>query len=71
MELTDEERKLIGFALACYLDDAEKRLVKDEKRVGLGFSKEARKQLHQIEEITYTKLIPESWCGPKPAYWSR
>lgn len=60
IELNDNERASIGFALAAYLEDVEKRL----KRYP-----EAMKQIHEIERITYTKIIPEAWSGPKPLWW--
>jgi len=63
IELTDDEAALIGFALACYIEDTEKQIRKHpERKTGLP-------QLHRIEQLTYTKIIPNSWSGPKPSYW--
>lgn len=59
-ELTDAEKQLIGFALACYLEDAERKFKKNPA---------AMKQVKEIERITYTKIIPGSWSGPKPSDW--
>jgi len=62
-ELTPEEKKLLGFAIACYLEDLDKRL-RNIPRHLLSWQ-----QRNKIEKILYTKLIPESWKGPKPTYW--
>lgn len=67
-ELTEAEKHLIGFALACYLEDTEIRL-KKLKRQGNDVNG-ALFQLKTIERITYTKIIPNSWSGPKPKEWN-
>ena len=61
--ITDDERKLIGFALACYLEDFEKRLEKSNQ------NPKENTVFVSIEKLTYTKIIPESFSGPKPDYW--
>jgi len=67
MELTDEEQKFIGFHLACQLEDYDKQI---KKHCRDAKSKEAATaQWRRLEKLTYTKFIPESWCGPKPKYW--
>lgn len=67
IDLTDEERKFLGFRLAIHLEDSEKLLKKREKQ---GFNiLAAREQIQRLEQLTYTKIIPESWHEPKPSYW--
>ena len=65
-ELTIDEAKLIGFAVACYLEDLDKEIKKESRKRDM---KLAIEQRNRVEQIAYTKLIPESWCGPKPSYW--
>jgi hypothetical protein len=65
IELTDEERSLLGFHLACRLEDYEKEIKKAKPEFRAG----ATKQFRQLEKLIYTKVIPDSWCGPKPRYW--
>ena len=60
IDISDDEARLIGYHLACRLDDYERVAKK---------SPEARKQWQALEELIYTKVIPNSWCGPKPEYW--
>ena len=67
MNISDEERKFLGFHLACRLEDYEREIKKVAK--GHYDVSAATEQLHRLEELVYTELIPESWCGPKPAYW--
>lgn len=59
---SDEERKFIGFHLACQLEDYD-RMIKKTK------STQAIPQWRRLEKLIYTKIIPESWSGPKPKYW--
>lgn len=63
--LTAEERQLVGFHLACRLEDYDKQLKK------AGDPEIGRRMWQRLEEVTYTRIIPESWCGPKPAYWGQ
>lgn len=65
-DLTNDEMHLIGFALACYLEDLDKRLKKEGRNRDMSMAIEQR---NKIEQITYTKIIPNSWCGQKPSYW--
>lgn len=67
--MTEEDKKFIGFRLALHLEDSEKEIRKEEKK-GHDMTM-ARQQLERIEKLTYTEFIPESWCGPKPEYWSK
>lgn len=62
-ELTEEERTQLGFHLACRLEDLEKIAKKQKSDSGI------HKVIQELEEFTYTKVIPESWSGPKPDYW--
>jgi hypothetical protein len=67
MDLTDEERHFLGFHLACQLEDYGKMIKKECKDAK---SREAATaQWRRLEQLIYTKFIPESWCGPKPSYW--
>lgn len=67
MELTDEEQKFRGFHLACQLEDYEKKIKKSAKA---GHDvKLAWEQWQRLEQLIYTKFIPEAWYGPKPSYW--
>lgn len=63
MELTDKETKTIAFHLACRLEDFEKELRKRKIRP------ETNEVFVELEQFVYTRLIPESWCGPRPTYW--
>lgn len=65
--MTDADKKFIGFRLALHLEDSEKKIKKEERK-GRDMNM-ARQQLERLEKLTYTEFIPESWCGPKPAYW--
>lgn len=67
VNVTDEERKFLGFHLACQLEDYGKEIKKLEK-AGHKVT-EAREQWQRLEQLIYTKVIPESWHGPKPSYW--
>ena len=67
IELDDKEKNLVGFALACYIEDMDRR-IKKEQKAGKDMSN-AISQRNEIEQITYTKIIPNSWCGPKPSHW--
>ena len=68
VNLTDEERKAVGFAVACYLDDHEKRIKREQLRQR-GDTTLAWKQFHTIEKLCYTKIIPEAWGGPPNPNW--
>lgn len=59
IELTNEEKKLVGFFLALAIEDTEKGI----KKAKLGKDSFAAKQLAKIQRITYTKFIPESLTG--------
>ena len=59
IDLTDQERKLIGFALACHIDDR----IKEAKRRKFGPEHPYCAQVAEIQRVTYTKIIPESLCG--------
>lgn len=60
--LTEEERKLIGFCLACYIEDAETKLRKMRKQ-GTGTPNEFAARLARVQRLTYTKIIPEALTG--------
>lgn len=67
IDVTDEEKKFLGFHLACQLEDYEKSIRKSANK---GHDmKLAWEQWRRLEQLIYTKFIPESWCGPKPNYW--
>lgn len=59
IDVTDEERKLIGFGLACYIEDAEKR----GRKLKFPPDHPYMQQLAKIQRLTYTKVIPESLTG--------
>lgn len=59
MTLTDEERKLVGFALALYIEDAEK----EGRRRKFAPEHPYMQQLGKVQRLTYTKIIPEALCG--------
>ena len=59
MNLTEEERKLVGFALACYIEDAEKFA----RKRGFGKDHMYCARLAQVQRLVYTKIIPEALCG--------
>jgi len=63
LELTPEEKSLLSFALTCRLDDYEKDIKQEEKRQGKSLP-EARKHHSDLARLIYTKIIPESLCGP-------
>lgn len=64
IDCTDEERRMIGFALACYIEDAEKTIKHPPKGVVMfDGGKMARERLAQVQRLTYTKVIPESLTG--------
>jgi hypothetical protein len=63
LHLTPEEKSLLSFNLASRLDDYEKEIKKEEKRQGKQLP-EARASHAQLAKLLYTKLIPESLCGP-------
>lgn len=65
--LTDEERNLLGFHLACRLEDLEKQERAIRKK-GVDTSG-VQSTIRTLEELIYTRIIPESWSGPKPSYW--
>lgn len=65
-KLTANERKFLGFHLACRLEDYEKELKKNKSFSGAGLN-----QFQELEELVYTKLIPESWSGPNPQHWKK
>lgn len=67
-ELTDDEAKLIGFAVACYLEDLDREIKRESRKRDMTA---AIAQRNKIEQIAYTKLIPDSWCGPHPKYWEK
>lgn len=67
--LTEEELSIIGFALACYLEDNAKQ-IKAHAKKGADVSN-ALEQNERIKCITYTKIIPNSWCGERPKSWEK
>lgn len=64
IDVTDEERRLIGFALACYIEDTEKAIKRPPKCViMIDGGKMAKERLATIQRLTYTKVIPDSLTG--------
>lgn len=63
MEITDDERKLIGFHLACRLEDFEVELKKNKQEP------EDNDIYVKLEQLIYERIIPESFNGPRPKYW--
>ena len=58
--ISHEDRKLLGFALACYIEDQEKTI---KRQVKPEFQKGAREQLSRIARITYLLVNPEALVG--------
>ena len=64
--LTEREVKFLAFHLACRLEDYEKELKKHK-----AFHGPALEQFRALEKLVYTKMIPDSYCGPKPEWWNK
>lgn len=69
IEVTDEERHFLGFHLACQLEDYGKQISKLRKQ-GKDMTG-AQNQWNRLALLIYTKVIPDSFSGPRPSYWSK
>jgi hypothetical protein len=63
--LSDEDKKFLGFCLACYIEDYEKEIKREERKQNKTLTG-ARASLARVIKLTYTEFIPESWHGAKP-----
>jgi hypothetical protein len=63
LELTPEEKSMISFALTCRLADLEVEIKAEERKQKKSLP-EARASHAQLARLIYTKIIPESLCGP-------